>query len=379
MKPGISSFLNLSRGWAAALVLVSHVRHLILIDLQGVEHRTLVHDALYFVTGFGHESVVIFFVISGYLVGGLTLQRWQSYGMDLSHYFAARIGRIYTVLVPALVVGFALDYIGLHWINDSELYTNSTQYHTISLNFSIQSALDWPTFAGNLLMLQQIVTGCFGSNGPLWSLAYEWWYYCAFALVGVALTRSGGWRVLAVLGVLVMAVLLPAKLVLWGTLWALGIVAFYWVQSERWKPRPALGLVLFVAAMICSRLSHNADNVENPEALLVSFGRDAIVAMAYCFAIASVSILKRALPMDGFHEWLADFSYTTYLCHFPALVFLVATVFQFLGGRLQLQPSAQSISYLFLCIALLYVYAYSLYLLAERRTPLIREQLRRIL
>jgi peptidoglycan/LPS O-acetylase OafA/YrhL len=71
----LSSFLNFSRWSAALLVLVNHARHLILVDLEEVKQQTLFVKALYFVTGLGHEAVVIFFVISGFLVGGVTLDR----------------------------------------------------------------------------------------------------------------------------------------------------------------------------------------------------------------------------------------------------------------------------------------------------------------
>lgn len=47
---------------------------------------------------------------------------------------------------------------------------------------------------GNLFMLQDVLTPTRGSNGPLWSLSYEWWYYClfAFALAAIALPFAIG-------------------------------------------------------------------------------------------------------------------------------------------------------------------------------------------
>ena len=48
----------------------------------------------------------------------------------------------------------------------------------------------------NAFFLQTIVGPTFGSNGPLWSLAYEWWYYVLFplALGAVWPIVNGGWR-----------------------------------------------------------------------------------------------------------------------------------------------------------------------------------------
>ena len=83
LTSNLSLFLNMSRWVGAFLVLIFHVRHIILVDFKEVEHRTLFDRGLYFVTGLGHEAVVIFFVISGFLVGGLTLDRWRTRGPDL--------------------------------------------------------------------------------------------------------------------------------------------------------------------------------------------------------------------------------------------------------------------------------------------------------
>src|SRR5438045_3272219 len=133
MSPNVSSFLNISRWTAAVAVLISHVRHLILVDLVGVTNKTLLCKVFYFMTGLGHEAVIVFFVISGFLVGGHTWERWRNESLRLRSFVSARISRIYTVLIPALIVGLAFDVIGLRWLNASELYTNAIKYHTISL------------------------------------------------------------------------------------------------------------------------------------------------------------------------------------------------------------------------------------------------------
>jgi peptidoglycan/LPS O-acetylase OafA/YrhL len=38
------------------------------------------------------------------------------------------------------------------------------------------------TFVGNLAFLQTIAVPIFGTNGPMWSLANEFWYYLIFPL-----------------------------------------------------------------------------------------------------------------------------------------------------------------------------------------------------
>lgn len=373
MNPNISIFLNISRWFAAFLVLLGHLRQLILVDFKYVEQKTLICKALYFVTGFGHEAVMVFFVISGFLVGSLTLKRWRSNGSNLSAYVSARVSRIYTVLIPALLAGLALDFIGLHWFNSSELYTNSAQYHTISLNSTISADIGIATFFGNLFNLQGILVQHFGSNGPLWSLANEWWYYSIFALVGMVITGSGNKRFAYAIAAIALASFLPPSILLYGTVWALGFIAHAWINSSVWRPNPLLGLVVFLIIIITSRLSHNTDSVANPESLLSGFFPDFIVGVGYVIALASAS--KMTIPFKWLHDFLAEFSFTTYLFHFPAMVFIVAIGYQIFGLRFQVQPSASGYLYMFVATAILYLYCFVFYQLTEKHTVYVREKL----
>ncbi len=375
MSPILSSFLNFSRWLAALLVVIGHVRHLVLVDFKQVEQKSLFCKMLYFVTGLGHEAVVIFFVISGFLVGGVTLDRWSTQGPKLRSYAVARISRLYTVLIPALLVGFALDFIGLHWFNKSELYSASAQYHTISLNFVIASALDIRTFVGNILMMQGILTPTFGSNGPLWSLAYEWWYYCIFALVAAAITGKGNSRIGYATLAGAMAVLLPEKLVLWGTIWLLGLAASLWIKYRAFRPHPILGNCIFLFAIIFSRLSHNTDNVANHEAMFTEFVRDFSLGVAYTLAVVGVSRMTGVATWHNCNKWLAEFSYTTYLVHFPMVLFIVAIGYQVFGLEFQVQPTTLGLLYLLGINVAVYLYCFAFSVLTERHTHIVRVKL----
>ena len=45
---------------------------------------------------------------------------------------------------------------------------------------AIAQALTAPVFLGNAAFLQRILVPELGTNGPLWSLANEFWYYLLF-------------------------------------------------------------------------------------------------------------------------------------------------------------------------------------------------------
>lgn len=70
-----SDFLNLTRWVAAWFVVAEHLRALVFADF-GVANASSLWLPFYLLTGFGHEAVMIFFVISGYLVGGKV---WDKY------------------------------------------------------------------------------------------------------------------------------------------------------------------------------------------------------------------------------------------------------------------------------------------------------------
>lgn len=375
MSGNLSVFINLSRWFAAFLVVISHLRNLILVDFKDIETNTILTKALYFVTGLGHEAVVIFFVISGFLVGGVTMRRWGESGPDLYSYSSQRISRIYTVLIPALLVGLLLDVVGLHWFNASGLYSDSGQYHVASLNSVIAATIDLPTFLGNLFMMQGILTGNLGSNGPLWSLAYEWWYYCVFALFGAGLTSSGKKRFSYVVLAFLLIVILPAKLILWGGIWVLGIAAYFWVVSSKWRPHPLLGVGLFLFAMVCSRVAPSSVGASSNDQLIFDFFKDFALAFFYVLALVSMSRVSACLPMARVHEFLAEFSYTTYLFHFPFMLFIAAFGYQALGLNFKAQPGLYGILYFIASIILIYMYCYIFSLFTERYTSVVRKKL----
>lgn len=379
MNRKFSTVLDLARWLAAFLVVVSHVRHLILVDLKQVIHPSLGVKALYFFTGFGHEAVVIFFVLSGYLVGGITLERWRLHGPDFSHYFASRISRIYTVLLPALVVGLVIDWLGLHFVNLSELYTNAGKYHTISLHDFVDSSISIPTFFGNLFMLQGVISPTLGTNGPLWSLSWEWWYYCLFALIlGAYLTTSNQSRVLLWLGVAVVTICLPFKIILWSSIWLMGIVVHRWIGIAKFRPNSIAAGILFVAAIVISRLTHNVENTEHHESLLAEYLRDVLVAIPFALLLVSFSKAAPKIPFASIHKRLADSSYSTYLFHFPVMVILVSVGFQFGGISFCNQPKLGSVAY-FVCVTIFIYLACMLFSLAtEQQTGRTRKWLEQL-
>lgn len=375
MKAPLSSFLNASRWVAAWLVLTGHVRHLVLIDYRSVTHPGLATRLLYVLTGLGHEAVVVFFVISGLLVGGTTLDRWRTTGPEPAAYLVARVSRLYTVLLPALVVGLCWDRWGLHAFDAAGLYSAPEAYRTGSLQPVTPGAVGLSTFLGNLLMLQGIATGTLGSNSPLWSLAYEWWYYCLYAALLGCLYGARRLRVGAALAAAVLIFWLPGKLLAWGLIWALGVGAHLWIRSGRWLPSPGIGLLALAAGLGASRAAQGVALPFPDGALWAEFARDLLLGATYVVALAGFSRAPEPLPFAATHARLADFSYTTYLCHFPLLLFAMAVLNDRFAVPIASQPGPAGYAVTGGLVCLVVLYCYGCSLLTERHTAAVRARL----
>src|SRR5262245_21311046 len=60
----------------------------------------------------GHVAVMVFFVLSGYLVGGSVLKSIASGSWSGRAYLIKRLVRLWVVLIPAVIIGLCLDNIG---------------------------------------------------------------------------------------------------------------------------------------------------------------------------------------------------------------------------------------------------------------------------
>lgn len=385
MNKGLSSVIDASRWIAALMVAVSHVHHLVLANFSDVRQKNLLWKAFYFFGSFGTEAVIIFFVVSGYLVGGLTAERFLSRSPvgsppTISGYFIQRFARIYTVLLPALCVGLVLDLAGYHFFDATQLYSNSSQYHTTSLDLNIAGSLDLTTFLGNVLMLENIRVPVLGSNGPLWSLAYEWWYYCIFAAVlGIAF-RSGPKRWASIAFVVATLACLPAKLLVWMLIWLVGTATRFYIRSSLPRPEPRLAFGLFIVVLCICRMNHpGADNGVRPEALFHQFGREMSLALAFAFALIGFSQWEQPVPGHRTHAALAGFSYSLYLVHFPAMLFTIAVGAQVFGLPFVAQPSLSSYAWFVAVLVLLCAFAYFFSLLTEKQTSAIAATIRQLI
>jgi peptidoglycan/LPS O-acetylase OafA/YrhL len=188
MKQYFSSYLDLARLTAAVLVVLDHY----------VGQHIVGANAARFFPAMGREAVIIFFVLSGFVIAYVTDEKKQS----LKQYGIARAARIYSVAFPLLLTAFALIYT-------TQLYTGKA----IGLDYQIARAYFYIPF--HSLFLGELWTI---SEKPLWleaywSLGYEVWYYIFFA--AIFFLRGGKRRVCGTVVFLVLGYKLWLLLPIW--------------------------------------------------------------------------------------------------------------------------------------------------------------------
>jgi peptidoglycan/LPS O-acetylase OafA/YrhL len=175
-----SEHLDALRGIAAIAVLGFHFRGTFFVDIDSAQAGWLLR-LFYFMTELGHQAVMIFFVLSGYLIGASVLRTFQEERWSWQPYLVNRLSRLWTVLIPALVLGALWDRAGMFWFGTAGIYGGKVANASISA--PILPASNAITMLGNAFFLQRVLVPTFGSNGPLWSLTYEFWYYILFPLL----------------------------------------------------------------------------------------------------------------------------------------------------------------------------------------------------
>ena len=211
IDPGVSSYLDLMRVFAAIVVVLSHL----VPDLLG----------LYAIPG--HDAVIVFFVISGYVIAFASEQRDRT----LDRFVVNRLARLWSVLIPSLLIsGIAAIVVARRVdIMFAPAITEPGPF--------LRAAFLNATFLGQNWFFDNPAP----FNEPVWSLNYEAWYYAVFAAFIFAPAR---WRwAAAALGALFAG---PAIIALMPC-WLLGA----WLYKRRaGLIMPAAAAYLLFAACI---------------------------------------------------------------------------------------------------------------------------------
>jgi peptidoglycan/LPS O-acetylase OafA/YrhL len=357
-----SLLISLMRGLAAVQVAAAHLRSEMFPGLKGMLDPPLYYQLLAFATGFAHQAVVVFFLISGWLVGGSLLNRIGQPGALLS-YAIDRATRLWTVLVPALCLMLAVGIF-------------ITEADPGRADFGAVNEYSAATFAGNLLGLQTVLVKNFGGNYALWSLANESWYYVLFPLLLlVFMARSRLRQLGAAAAVVLIAGALPAEIPLYFALWLLGAL-FSRVRIECGN---GMRVALVLAGLGCSVYFRIRGS--NDDLTFASFLQDMVYSLPMLIILASLQrpLLLRSpfsRSVAKLAHLLSEFSFTLYVTHIPLIKLLRYLGLQEFGrGRLAVNAPMDYAVYFGMLLAVL-AGAYLSYRLFEAHTFRIRRAIK---
>ena len=307
--PAEQPFLNTVRWLAAALVGFSHIWLMVINpDLA----RGGVAGLLTVVAQARIGFVVVFFVLSGYLVGGGVLER--AAGLDVRRYATDRFSRIYVALIPAILLTLALD--GTAFLLDRHNPVYDAAWPTWVLGGEGPFAHYRPLYiAATLVSLESIWQPPFGSNGALWSLGFEWFFYFLLPALVVPLARlrhavwAQGTAALAV-----AALFLALGKSEWATYWAIWCAGAF-VRLGKERVRLPMMLVPVLAAVGVAAFFWCGSNIEWQRRLA-----HLTLGGALALILSQPRVLEASFNRTCDHA-LASFSYSFYIVHLPVMTF----------------------------------------------------------
>jgi peptidoglycan/LPS O-acetylase OafA/YrhL len=309
MYPFFSLYLDICRSMAALTVFLGH------LNFTPTETRFFQR------TNLGYDAVIIFFVLSGYVISFATAQIEKT-GYN---FIVSRIARILPVAAAAIFLSAVLLYIAHDYRPDR--YPDAYQLNHVAY-YSILSLL----FLNNCWWLNLTPFG----DGPYWTLPFEVWDY---AFYGVLIFWKGYRRWL---GLALILTLNGPKFLLLLPVWFAGSLAYHW--RDRFPISKRSAIVVSICPLVLYLLSHaflpsawDYPLAGQPLESFLGHGLDGAarfmwaIILGLLFAVhlwgvqkySRVKLVKK-FPFATPIRWLAGFSFSLYLYHGPIANFIEA-------------------------------------------------------
>lgn len=336
------AMLDLLRALAAFTVVAGHTRTVFFIPWNVLPHEEhqLLAALFYAIARVGPIAVLIFFVLSGYLVGGPLIARTSTGTLDIKSYFIARASRIFTPLIPAVCFAALVGY------------------------FTTAVAEDPAKLLASAFALNDILAPTTRLDPPLWSISFEVWFYIlAGSFAAVILRRHLAW---ALLGTLLGAIVFTRLPAVFMFFWGFGALAYHCRASLDGRWALLVGLVIWVGGVGLFEVLKPDGEVVNQDVVVWAQGL-ACAGFALCLpAFASARCNAVLAPLQRAAAKAASFSYSLYLFHYPFLLVLAHWIVPM--RRVTAQTLAAYLAILFVTVFA----GWLSYLLFERQTPHVR-------
>lgn len=331
MKNVTSIYLDCLRAVAAFGVFFFHFSYLGFSGFSSIDHWTI-----------GRFGVIIFFVMSGYVISYVSKNRHNG----LSDYMEARFARLFSVFLPALVLTVILDAAGSRL--DPSIYQNYPKVTDSKIILYIPFFITF-LFENSFFSLRWL------SNGPAWSIAYEFWYYVVFGIYTFYNKRFRG-------PILLIVIFLAGwKILLLSPVWIAGVMIHKYqkqlIELTAGFSVALIALSIAIIAILCTPLLYSIMEplrqwgIENTTLGLHSFFLSdylfAIPIAGLLVGIISAPTIKLPSIMKSLVSTAAGFSFSLYLFHVPIILFLKST--KIYSPDSIVQSSLAALFVIFLC------------------------------
>jgi peptidoglycan/LPS O-acetylase OafA/YrhL len=311
--------LEALRGFTALYVVGHHIIPLKLY-LFGINIGFLFH--------FGPEAVIVFFVLSGFVIKyAYEKSRDKSFG----YYFTRRFIRFYIPLFFIYLLGYLLKCYKEGSLADPE----------------------WWSLIGNFFMLQDLYTmkpnvimsGYMG-NSILWSLSYEWWFYMLFFFLSnkVKKDQINKWVYTLTIVAAISYVIYPFfinRIIMYFAIWWIGVrFAESYLEGEKYSIRNLFPYAYVLMTIIAIQIVNLIIHFSWTKNYIYPFSSYPFLEIRH-FVFASMimvgAVIWKKLQWIGFDfflgyfKFLAPCSYVIYISHH----YLVntATYLQFINNK----------------------------------------------
>lgn len=309
VSPPASAYLDALRAVAANLVVVAHVLLRYFPDQHAYRG--------------GSAAVVIFFLLSGFLITQSMLGSASRPGLQFPGFLADRVARIMTPFVPALIVVVLLNL----FVINSHHGQPGLNTGVVAFLGNLTMLMDYPLF--QLLKLAHVDMWWrirpYNTAEPFWTVAVEFWLYIAVGLFffcvlfGERIRRWYAWVLAAV----------SVPVLLWNAaagsgeslslVWLMGAMAGYLIArvqgstTARWKVLP-LCIVVAGCLALAGRINTAGFDPYNLQIAVLM----AIIMFGVLLALNRIERIPNWLGAPV--RFLASYSYSLYLTHNTVLV-----------------------------------------------------------
>lgn len=320
------------RGLAAITVAIAHVVQFYIVRFYP--------DTFIYITFAAQSSVMVFFSMSGFLIGKSIQGNTDKNGtFKLSIYAESRFKRIYPPLMLSIGIVVLFSYIAPHTFSLFHDTFSSIEKVSINDKFNFQPI----QIVSILTFTNGILTPIIPFNQPLWSLPLEVWYY---ALAGLLFTK----KPLPIISAVVIFLCISSfkfGFLMYSLVWFSGLIASYLPPAKGRIKVIAIAMVtcLAVLSIYCGFLFYNKKITL--EYYNTSFG---LFFTSFMYVLL-VIFNKRIYCLNE----TSKYSYTLYITHYPIfnLIFGIfgSLVINSLLVSIFVGAASISISLLFSCYA----------------------------